>query len=77
MKAQELNGTHLGRLITVTENGNSATGKLSKIEHQGNIINDQSFGGDSFESLGATWVHLEFFANVNVTTTTAAEVTLL
>lgn len=77
MKAQELNGAHLGRRISVTEGGNSATGKLSKIEHQGHIISDASFGGDSFESLGATWVHLEFFASVTVTTTTAAEVTLL
>lgn len=76
MKASELNGTHLGRRITVTENRNSATGKLRDIEHKSDIINDTTFSGESFESLGATWVVLHLFGNHTMTVNPGAEVTI-
>ena len=76
MKAQELNGTHLGTRITFTENGVSATAQLSRVEHVGQIITDRPAMLVEQEVLGRVWVHLEFLGSMQANVTPNAEVTI-
>jgi len=75
MKASELNGTHLGRYLTVHENGNSITGELARVDHQAVVITEAQVGGTSQERLGRQWVDLEFLGGYRATVTPRAEVT--
>lgn len=75
MKASELNGGHLGHRVSISENGNSATGVLGEILHRSNVIVDERFG-QSFESIGRRWVDVELLGGFNARVTPNAEVTI-
>lgn len=42
MKAADLNGTHLGRTITVTTPEGEVTGMLAGVEHAADLIDDSN-----------------------------------
>jgi hypothetical protein len=76
MKAQELNGTHLGQRMTVTSNGNSVTGVLGRVDHNGDILTETNFAELPREVLGRKWVHLVFLGITTTTCNPEAEVTV-
>jgi hypothetical protein len=76
MKAADLNGTHIGRLVIVTDGGNSITGELSRVNHQGTVITVNPWMEPPREVLGRLWVTLEFLGGFTANVTPAAEVQL-
>jgi hypothetical protein len=76
MKASDLNGTHLGRHVTVTEGFNSVNGKLARIEHLSEVVTDQPFMGLPTETINRTFVHLEFLGHFTANVTPNAEATI-
>lgn len=42
MRAEQLSGIHMGRRITITSDGAEVTGILAGINHEADLITDQS-----------------------------------
>lgn len=63
MKAEELNGTHLGKLVMVTDvkTDRAVAGTLSGVSHETSLIADGSFAtAEPTQHIGRRWVILEF-----------------
>lgn len=63
MKAQDLNGTHLGFEVQVEAANVSVKGILMRVEHAADKVSDVPLGSSPFfypAVLGRQWVELEF-----------------
>lgn len=60
MKAQDLNGTHLGQPISIRLDEASLTDVLTEISHEADLIDDRKFDGRANWVLGRSHTRLQF-----------------
>lgn len=78
MKAEELNGTHIGHKMTVNSKDIATAGTLRSVEHEGGLIADRPmFTPYENYAVGRRTVLLTFLPDSIIRVEPAAEVELL
>jgi hypothetical protein len=67
MKAQELNGTHIGQAISINLGEASLTDVLSEINHSADLVDDRKFDGEENWVQGRPHTHLRFMRLGSIT----------
>lgn len=77
MKAAELNGTHIGKRVSVEGRTTDAAGTLGEVTHKADVIVDQVVFGRTDYSVGMQQVVLKFLNGSTLITEPGADVALL